>query len=182
LNKKLFFVFSIVFVLLASSVFAATVTIRPNRQGKYMGWTNVGCSIGYGEWQCVDEPVADTSDYLQAISTAKETFTFTDINLTNITISKLGMWYYMKRHNYDTNRCFSPLIRSNNTDYLSATPICIFPGYDAWVYRDYNYTTNPATGNQWTVAEVNALEAGMQGTDPDSGGRIAQVYAVITYT
>ena len=65
-NKILVFtVFSVISVaMLASAASAETLTIRPDGQGRYAQWRNVGCGSGSNEWQCVDEDPASTSDYL----------------------------------------------------------------------------------------------------------------------
>lgn len=166
--------------LFSSLVLADAVTIRPNGQGAHTAWTNVNCGSGTNEWQCVDENPASTSDYLRATGSQKETFAFSNTNLTNVlSINKVTIFYFAMRHTSSSNSCFAAMTRSGGLDYLSGVQMCVST---SWVYRNHTYTTNPATGSAWTVAEVDALEAGMYGLNPNDGGRVAQVYAVVDYT
>lgn len=160
------------------NVFAASVTIRPDGQGYRKGWGVYGCSGGTSEWDCVDEDPYDTDDYLKNTGTAKETFTFDDTGLSSETINSVTMYYYAMWHNKVANSCFSAMTRSGSTDYISGAQMCV---NDSWQYKSHVYSTNPATSSAWTVSEVDNLEAGMRSTNPNGGGRVAQVYAVVDY-
>jgi hypothetical protein len=164
--------------LLASMATAWTMTLRPNSQGYYAQWTNTGCSAGTLEWQCVDENPANTSDSLYITTASKyESFAFQDTGLTSEIINSVTLYFYGIR--YSTTRyMFQPLIRSNSTDYLGSLKNLTA----SYAYYSQVYTTNPATGTAWTVAQVNALEAGMKSYTATYGGRIAQVYAVVDYS
>lgn len=164
---------------IASLASAATLTIRPNAQGSYTGWANVGCSSGSSEWQCVDEDPASTADYLRTTGTSRETFAFGNTGLTSETINSVTLYYYAMRHNGASNACFKALVRSGGVNYLGGTQLCTGTN---WSYVSQTFATNPATGNAWTVSEVDALESGMQGVEPNAGGRVAQVYAVVDYS
>ena len=180
MNKKMLIVLTLLMsMVFVSSAFAETVTLRPNGQGYRTGWTNVGCSSGSSEWQCVDEDPASTSDYLYATGTGKETFTFSNTGLSSQSINSVTMNYYAMQHNSASNSCFEAMTRSGGTDYLAGTQMCVGSN---WSSVNQIYSTNPATGSAWTVSEVDALEAGMHGKNPNSGGRVAQVYAVVDYT
>lgn len=175
------FVVSFIFsaFLFSSLALADAVTIRTNGQGAHTAWTNVNCNSGTSEWQCVDENPASTSDYLRATGSQKETFAFSNTNLTNVSINNVRIFYFAMRHTSSSNSCFAAMTRSGGVDYLSGVQMCVST---SWVYRNHTYTTNPATGSAWTVSEVEALEAGMYGLNPNDGGRVAQVYAVVDYT
>lgn len=164
-------------VLMSSFAFAATTTIRPNAQGAYSGWTNVGCSSS-SEWQCVDETPANISDNLYTSSkNIYESFAFQDTSLTNEVINSVTLYFYGQRYS-STRYQFQPLIRVSGGNYLGSVKSLTSS------YALYNqvYATNPATGQAWTVAQVNALEAGMKSYSANYGGRIAQVYAVVDYS
>ena len=169
------FVLTLMTVGIAS---ADTLTIRPNAQGYYSGWTNFGCSSGSSEWQCVDENPANTSDNLYISSKNKyESFAFQGTGLTYETINSVTLYFYGQR--YSSNRYqFQPLIRSVTTNYLGSLKSLT----SIYAYYSEAYTTNPATGSAWTVAQVDALEAGMKSYSSSYGGRIAQVYAVVDYS
>ena len=80
--------------ILSTSVYAATITLRPNSQGVYSNWNNVGCN-STSEWDCVDEDPANTADYLYSNGNATaESFGFTDTGLSEATIYNLKMYYY----------------------------------------------------------------------------------------
>ena len=157
---------------------AATVTIRPDGPGYWRDWTNAGCGSGFDEWMCVDEDPASTADYLHAAQNQKETFNFGGTGLTTQTINSVTLYYYAMQHQRSQNSCFEAMARSGGTDYFGGTAMC---GGASWGYVSHTFTTNPATGQPWTVAQVDALEAGMRGTGANNGGRVAQVYAVVDY-
>ncbi|MDZ4228604.1 MAG: hypothetical protein U1E54_05160, partial [Candidatus Levybacteria bacterium] len=73
---------------------------------------------------------------------------------------------------------FQPLVRSNGINYIGSLK-GLTSNYD---YYSEVYTTNPSTGSAWTIAQVDALEAGMKSYSSKYGGRIAQVYAVVDYS
>lgn len=57
----------------------------------------------------------------------------------------------------------------------------------SWANYSHQWTTNPQSGNAWTWAEINALQAGvaLRGTTGDKGAASAyctQVYVIIDYT
>ena len=170
---------TILFVLvlaLASFASASTLTIRPDGQGTYVAWANTGCSSST-EYQCVDETSPDTADYLSTSSkNVKESFTFGSTGLTTETINSVTLSYYAK-YASSTRYKFQPLIYSGGTDYLGT----VFSTGSSYVTHGQTYTTNPATGSAWTVAAVDALEAGMKSYSASYGGIVAQAYAVVDY-
>ncbi|MCX6747189.1 MAG: MopE-related protein [Candidatus Pacearchaeota archaeon] len=155
-----------------------TMIIRPNGYGYRTGWTNVNCPSGYNEWQCVSDTTLNINDYLKDSGTAKETFTFSNTGLTNAKINSVTLYFYAMRNLYSYNSCFEAMIRYGNRDYLSGSQLCLG---SSWQYVSYIYNKNPATNLPWTISQVEALEAGMHSLDPNGGGRIAQVYAVVEY-
>jgi hypothetical protein len=168
----------VIMALLSSMCLAATMTIRPNAQGYYSAWTNTGCSSGTSEWQCVDENPANTTDNLYTSQkTVSESFAFQDTGLSNVIINSVTVYFYGIRYS-STRYMFQPLVRSSSTDYLGSVKSLTA----SYAYYSQVYTTNPATGAAWTVAQVDALEAGMKSYTATYGGRIAQVYAVVDYS
>lgn len=166
-------------VLLVTSVTGGTVELWPTAQGYYSNWTNVSCLSGASEWQCVDENPASTLDYLKtSTSNLAETFTFSDTDSTNCStgiVNNLTLNYYAKNESATRYRTRS-LIRSGGIDY----PGIIFSFTSLWGYYRQSYAKNPATTTWWTVAEVDALEAGMKSySTTNGGGRVAQVYAKV---
>jgi hypothetical protein len=64
---------------------------------------------------------------------------------------------------------------SGNTESTSSTN---------WVTISTTYDTNPATGEQWTVAEVNGVQAGitLKGPKNNQAAYCTQVYVQVSYT
>jgi hypothetical protein len=164
-------------LMLASFASASTLTLRPNGQGYYSAWTNSGCGSGSSEYQCVNEDPANTSSNLQTNSkSVAESFAFDDTGLTTETINSVTLYYYGAY--YSSSRYqFQPLIRASSTDYLGTTKSLT----SSYATYSQTYNTNPATGSAWTIAQVNALEAGMKSYSASYGGIIAQMYAIVDY-
>lgn len=157
---------------------ADTLTIRPNAQGYYSDWTNSGCSSGSSEWDCVNEDPANTGDNLYTSSkNVYESFAFEDTGLSGKTINSVTLYFYGQRYS-STRYQFQPLVRSASTNYLGSVKSL----NSTYGYYSQVYTTNPATGSAWTIAQVDALEAGMKSYSANYGGIIAQVYAVVDYS
>lgn len=167
-------------MLISAFVMANSLKIRPNGQID-SEWTNVGC-FSWEEWQCVDEDITNISDNLYTNSANKyESFTFQDTGFTNEIINSVMLEFYGQRYNNNSYK-FQPLIRtnvSNNvTNYLNPVKSLT----SSWAYFQILYANNPATGQPWSINEVNALEAGMKSYSSNPGGRIAKVYAYIDYS
>ena len=170
--------FAVAFISIIQVAAALTMTLRPDGQGVYSEWTNVGCGSGSSEWQCVDEVSVNTSDYLYTSSkTKKETFTFSNTGPANMTINNLTIYYYAKRYSSSRYKV-QPLIKINGNNYLGS----IKNLGSSYAYVSETYNTNPKTGNPWTKSEVDALEAGMKSYKSTYGGYVAQVYVVVDYT
>ena len=165
-------------ILISMVVVADNLKIRPNGQGVYSEWTNMGCNAGQYEWQCVDENIIDISDNLYANRANRyESFAFEDTGFTNEIINNVTLYFYGQRYNNNRYK-FQPLIRLSNTNYLGSMKSLT----SSYSYYSESHSTNPATGSVWTVAQVDALEAGMKSYSSNYGGRIAQVYAIVDYS
>jgi len=164
-----------VLAVFLASANAATLTIRPNGVGAYSEWGKTGCILG---WQCVDETPADTSDYVSKGSgLGRELFNFQDTGLANGTsINSVTLYYYGKYYKPAYFRVL-PMLVMGLSNY-TGTPISLT---STWAYYNRVFYSNPITGMNWTVAEVNALNAGMATVLASDGGFIAQVYAVVNY-
>ena len=158
---------------------AKTMILYPNGQGYRRGWQNVNCGSDFNEWKCVDETVPNANDYLKNSGIAKETFTFSNTGLLSEKINSITLFYYARWDNFQSNSCFEAMIRYKGIDYLSGNQMCVT---NSWKYVSYTYTKNPGTNLPWTIAEVEALEAGMHSLDPNGGGRVSQIYALVEYT
>jgi len=165
-------------VILVGFATASTLTIRPNGQGYYANWTNVGYNSS-SEWLCVNENSVNNSDYLVIWSgNVLESFLFEDTGLTNETINNITFYFYAKSYNL-TQYQFQSLIRVNSTKNILGSVKNLTSNYN---YYAQVYSTNPATGNPWTVSEINELESGMKSTQSvNGGGIVSQTYTVVDY-
>ena len=59
-------------------------------------------------------------------------------------------------------------------------PSIPFPS--SWGTRSYTWGTNPRTGNNWTVDDVNAAQFGLYSYGSYGGGRLAQIYVDVSYS
>lgn len=169
------FLLCLVVILVIPGVFAASVTLRPDGNGFHTAWSNYGCNAA-SEWDCVDD-VSVTSDHVASSSNnIRETFNFTTSGLTSESINNVTLYYFAKRISSSKNN-IQTLIRSGSVDYLGNSFIL----NNSYEYYSQTYTTNPATGSAWTVAEVDALETGMRTAASQGGGNITQIYAIVYY-
>ena len=167
------------FIVLSSSVIASTLTIRPNSQGSYTNWLNIGCSSGNGEWDCVDENPANNSNYLYAYTANnKESFNFGNVNLTSEHIYGIELFYNAKRYS-STKYYLWPLFKINSTDFTGSS---LYTGGTSYVLRSKWVQKNPLTKSAWTVSDINNLEAGMKLLNyPYAGAYVSQMYINVDY-
>jgi hypothetical protein len=170
-------VLSMVLVLLCATASADTVTLRPDGPGAYTEWDKSGCTAN---WECVDETTPDedlTYVYTPTVG-ARDLYSLTDSGL-----SELPETVYIK----SVSNCFRgrgsggvsyyPLIRTHDT---------VFEGGAGGLHGYYynicrSHSTNPYTGERWTIAEVDALQAGIKRRS--SGElRVTTVWVNVDYT
>ena len=160
----------------------ALAILRPNGAGAL---TQNAQSPGSGaNWDKVAEAVHD-SDATYIYSPFGQYLRYDLYELENmpaaISISKVTICAYI-RSGAPPQFCLyaTQYIRTHNTNYGSG---------DFWPPQNYVLytwvkTTNPFTGVAWTVAEVNALQAGFglyYGNTPTTSTRCTQVYVEVTY-
>ncbi len=76
------------------------------------------------------------------------------------TINKVTVRMHMKRNNVSAQ--FHTIFISNNVPWLSAW---LQFGPASWGWIEYDYPLNPVTGNPWTYAELQSLQAGVGARD-----------------
>lgn len=184
--KKSFLTTSLVLGLLiammASSAMASLKGLKPVGD-VVRDWNNIGCQ-SISEYQCVDDTSfpPDTTDYLETrFQNLDEAFELADTGLppANTTINYVKLAYYASWSN-SLHYQFEPYLLINGNQYYGGL-ITLGSGW-TWGYS-YVFTTNPATGNPWTVQEVDALQAGMStdGLAVNPGAKIAYMQATIDY-
>jgi hypothetical protein len=175
-NTKILLLLAVALVSVQMAI-ATPGIIRPDGIGFHNKWSTSGCSALL-KWQCVDEVSNTTTDYVYTLNTTKQTFTLSNVSANESNLTTVTLYYYARRGEL-SNNCFNSVVRLNGVDYVSNSSVCTTTIW-TWTYYWFSYPVSPATGLSWTVAEVNALEAGAVGVAPTPGGRIAQIYAYIS--
>ena len=158
-----------------SSAASGTVTMRPNADGDLTQFEDlVGAST---HWEAVDEVVADdATTYVGSdVIGSTDLFQLTDSGLaTGTSISSVTV-YARARQEGPPDDDWQIVIKSGTTSAYSTT----FDETPAWVYRSFQWTTDPNTGEAWTAATVDALQAGAYIV---TGVDLSQVYVEVDYT
>lgn len=158
--------------------------IRPNGNGTANQYTSSTSSPTHSD-DVDDDPVniASSSDRLTSTTLNNiESFNFADVSgLLDFSafIHSVTIHGYIRN---GTNPRQQLLIRTHSTDYLSGTDLTN-TGSNA-VIRGIRYETNPNTTVGWTVAECDAVEAGIKQTVA-SGTQVAELMflaLVVEYT
>jgi|GEM_PF-4852235 hypothetical protein len=169
----------LIFFGLVQIVSAITIKLIPNGDVYTNQLTAINCSSST-HWNCVDEYIVNTTDYLYSNESNKsETFTFTDLpDRGTYTIHDVELRYYARGLS-GTNLTLTPIIRTS-TNITYGSPIALSMYYTE-VYQ--KFYTNPLNGQNWTKSSVDALVAGAK-TGGFSNGifMIAQIYAIVNYT
>jgi hypothetical protein len=141
-------------------------------------------------WDDVDETTPNDSDYITGVNTpagyAYCLFTFSAFSVpAGSTVTDLTIYYRARdagRPRYNNIR--SSLMIGGTYYHTVSTPVN--PGRFFTTYS-YSYTTNPATGAPWTVADINGTGAnplqqfGVYSTDLSPDIRVSMVYAQVNY-
>ena len=164
-----------------------TVTIRPVANGDVIQQRPNDSATNY---ENVDEVTADGDTTFNdnpdsTYTTRDDLYQLEDISLPEGAVINSVTVYYVARNIVSGYGHSYALIKTHDTVYRGS----VHDPPDS--YRTYSqvYTTNPYTGNPWTVEEVNALQAGTRLTTEYysaigayTGGRVTQVYVVVDYS
>ena len=133
-------------------------TIMPNAVGSSSQWTPLGGGNNYLE---VDEaqPDDDTSYVSDSTVGNKDTYGMGDLVVTTGTIKGIQVGLYARKDSAGT-RQIAPVVRSGATEQDGAS-WAIGASYGLNLQA---FETDPATGVAWTIAGINAMEAGVKVT------------------
>ena len=152
-------------------------------------WETVGCTNGpQTDFLCVDEVGLnpDTSDYLQEY--VGDQLAIVNLNSLNeiglnqpSSINMITLRYYAKRYDSTHDR-FTPVLAIDNSGqgqvlYYGTTELLT----NTWVWWTQDFYTNPATGQPWTVQELDTLGVGMITPVGRGGAKIAALQAIVDY-
>ena len=174
-------IISSIILAFSSLVQAGSLTLRPDGVGTYTQYDSQFPTSGE-HWDKVDEETPDEdSTYIEGDSTNndKDSYTLTDSGLPVGTIINSVTVYIRSKKSETPPTSVATFIRTNGADY-TGLEIALSLSY---VNYSTLYTTNPQTGSNWTVAEIDSLEAGMQHTGAKNKiERTTQVWIDVVYT
>jgi hypothetical protein len=127
----------------------------PNAPGALSDFLPVGSAANYS---AVNEPLqnGDTSYVSDSIVGHHDSYSFSDLP-ANASIVGIGLHGFVRKTDTATKQ-FRALYRISGTNYLGLT-YALTQSYSVFLDDKVN---NPATAVPWTVADVNALEAGRE--------------------
>jgi len=175
-----------------SIVMATTTTLRPNAEGDLLQADIVYPSTPSTHYDKVDEETSDADATYVGKSDTTDVGYYTDLyNLpdgqipSGSTVNSVAV-YIVVRNVVSGVGGYRTTIKTNGVVYNGTA---YSPAGTTWYTYSTNYTTNPNTGVAWTIAQVDALQIGVQligeyyaSSDTYLYGRCTQVYVVIDYT
>jgi len=158
----------------------ATETLRPNGAGSF---TEYG-TASPPNWQNVDESVADdattTNYHTTNYTTKKESYALSNSGVGAGTINSIKVVLRMA-HNGVSGNTVEPSVVISGTMYYG-TSQSVTTQYPTFANYEHTFSKNPATSNDWSWSDINALEVGLRSYRNISANWITQAYIVIDYT
>lgn len=178
-------IISLVFIIVAGSAMAATITAHPVAAGAYTQWScagifNCGPSTHY---LAVDEDFSapNTNDYLHSVgpNNLLETFRFGTVTIpAGRHVDGVLFSYRAKSDTFPSQ--FKPVYRQNGVDAYG--PYYFTTSSEVWGNFTILYLENPVTGQAWTNSEVQSLEGGMTGLGNLAKVKVATVQVDVYYS
>jgi RHS repeat-associated protein len=145
--------------------------------GSSTQWSPTGCTQN---WDCVDDATSDgeATRVESGVPGTLDAYALQDLVQTSKTIASVTVTavarHYSVACNIEPQTCYAVIalqVNGYSGNSQGLTP----------VYQSYSqtWTTNPATGQPWTVSEVNALQAGINLLDVGQSARVTQVYVSV---
>jgi hypothetical protein len=160
----------------------------PNGNGTSTQWFKKGCVAPSNNYLEVDDnPIDYDSTYLIAQSGCGGSGCLDLYNLPDTgipigaTITNVTVYGVFRNIYGSSNACKIKLaVRTHATNYYSAEYTI---NHTDWRTYSNSYATNPNTGSAWTLAEINALEGGMNEVFNVTYGYIqcTQIYVQVDY-
>lgn len=126
--------------------------LLPTGNGADTSWT--------GDYTAVDETGFSDADLITSSTVGQhETFTYPDISAGFVSHNIETVCLSGRAQASGSPGTIEGVARVSSTDYTVAPDIAAGASYGPW--QAY-YDLNPATGNPWTVSEVNAAEFGVR--------------------
>jgi hypothetical protein len=130
-------------------------TLRPNGPGNSTGLTPVGSGTN---WQNVDETPPSATDYnWSGVAGTRDLYTLEDLAAGTTTVYGVQTVTYAQKTDAAT-RSAAAVIRTAGANYTAASRALTTTATAGFTVSN----VHPAAGAEWTVADVNALEAGIE--------------------
>lgn len=143
------------------------------------GNTTSGWAAEGGTFTRIQSDDGDTTRLYTPTNLDVRQFSLTNTTgLTGATINSVTV-FFNHRGVDPVNNTFQIGIRTNSTDYFSANKST--NSVTTYILFSESWATNPNTSAAWTVADLDALEIGVQKTD-SNGAAITFGYVEIDFT
>jgi hypothetical protein len=168
----------LIITLIPTAVYAfpGTTVLRPNADGYETGWWASSSGLP-GDYVAVQEETADAFDsYITSrVYDTRETFGLPDIS-TSDTVTKVTVYAMAMSGGHNMN--LNIMIRTHDSEYLSED-FALPDLADDFALYSYEWINNPSTESGWTIAEVNALEAGVRHGFGSEEEHVTQIYVEV---
>lgn len=168
-------IFSLLFIIPIN--FAKAEILIPDGAGFHNDWQNMG-GTGAGTFDEVNqfpESDEDTTYNKTAVELSNHSYSLTDTAKTQGAIRNIKIWGRAKGIGAPSS--IKLFLRINNADYFS-DPLAVNTDYNNYYYQ---WDTNPLNSSDWSVSDLNSLEAGFQLVGGGSEHRITQIYIQVEY-
>lgn len=128
------------------------VTLRPNADDTYSGWTSSTGSTGYN---LIDDLSPNDADYISASDSLPAAVVFALTNLDPDVTEVLGLQTQVRMKKTDSGTCSAQigLVHSASTDNGDVHAVTVAAQYWMDICEE-----NPSTSSAWTPAEVDAAK------------------------
>ena len=154
-----------------------TLILRPNGVGSLTQLSHY--PNGGANWDKVDDVVADDSEtYIYATSeTRYDSYSLEDHGIASGIINSVQLYYRgMTLSGGGLSASFTGRIKVDANYYADTDR-----GDVQWTTHSKTWTKNPATEEDWTWDDIDALEIGCNILAGDAEGQITQLYLVVNY-
>lgn len=132
-------------------------TIYPNGNGTTKQLTGTGDATN--TWNNVDDAQPNITDYNETTAADQyDTYALENLPAGAATVYGVNVFLYALKTDSGL-QSIAPMLRSGSTDYEGTAQ----PLSTSYNYYNQIYETDPNTSSQWTVSNVNSLEAGLKG-------------------
>jgi hypothetical protein len=155
------------------------VIITPSEPGDFQQWQPTGYPTKNYNYDYVDErgepDISDRVISVDRYADKIDLYEMENMIAPGAAVKKVTIYFYAKIGTNDA-KCFQPYLKLGGRYY---------GGFDFCTDKDYkwysqSWRTNPVTGSEWTLADVNNMQAGMRTvSDNNRGGNVAQMYVEV---